>query len=172
MGSIATPSPQMIYIGTSGWAYKNWNGIVYPSPKPRGFRPLAYLADYFDTVEINTSFYGPPKPNTTKDWLDQVSANREFRFTAKLYRAFTHERNATQQDENDFKSGMDVLAGADRLGAVLLQFPWSFKNTDESRGYLLGLFERFRKYPLVLEVRHGSWNTEAVLASHTAHVFG
>ena len=56
----------VIRIGPAGWQYKDWQGIVYPSPKPRGFRELSYIATLFDTVEINTSFYGPPRPNTTQ----------------------------------------------------------------------------------------------------------
>ena len=57
---------------------------------------------------------------------------------------------------------MDVLANAGKLGSVLLQFPWSFKNTADERVYLAQLIERFDDYPLVLEVRHRSWNTEEV----------
>jgi uncharacterized protein YecE (DUF72 family) len=82
--------------------------------------------------------------------------NPRFKFTAKLWRGFTHERNATQQDESEFKQGMDVLAGADRLGALLLQFPWSFKFTPENREYVAELQHRFHEYPLVLEVRHAA----------------
>jgi len=89
-----------------------------------------------------------------------VAANKEFAFTAKLHRLFTHERGkATNKDEKEFRQGMDVLVKAGKLGAVLLQFPWSFKNTADDRVYLAKLLERFSDYPLVLEVRHTSWNT-------------
>jgi uncharacterized protein YecE (DUF72 family) len=96
-----------------------------------------------------------------------VSANRNFRYTAKLWRGFTHERNATSADESEFKTGIDPLLRADRLGALLLQFPISFRNTPEDRQYLLALRRRFADYPLVLEVRHASWtdpNTLDMLA--------
>ena len=60
----------MIRIGTSGWKYKDWDGIVYPKPKPRGFDELAYLAQYLNTIEINTSYYGPPRASSAKKWVD------------------------------------------------------------------------------------------------------
>lgn len=46
----------MIRIGPAGWKYKDWEGVVYPNPAPRGFDPLAYIAEYFTTVEINSSY--------------------------------------------------------------------------------------------------------------------
>lgn len=153
---------EKIRIGPAGFSYKDWEGVVYP-PKPGSkFDPLEYLARFFDTIEINSSFYRPPAPSTTKSWAKRVADNPDFTFTAKLHRVFTHERGkATAQDEKDFRKGMDVLADADLLGAVLLQFPWSFKNTDEERAYLTKLLNRFKDYPLVIEVRHSSWNTAA-----------
>jgi uncharacterized protein YecE (DUF72 family) len=153
----------VIRIGPAGWAYKDWEGVVYPSKKPKGFHRVAYLAQYFDTIEINSSFYGPPRPSAAKAWTERVQANDPFRFTAKLYQAFTHTRNATSQDEHDFKEGIAPLIEAGRLGALLLQFPWSFRFEPENRLYLLDLQKRFREYPLVLEVRHASWAEPGVL---------
>ena len=59
----------MIRIGPAGWKYKDWEGVVYPMPAPRGFDALAYIADYFTAVEINSSYYGPPRPATAQKWL-------------------------------------------------------------------------------------------------------
>ncbi len=153
----------MIRVGPAGWSYEDWKGTVYPDPLPRGFDPLPYIAEYFDTVEINSSFYRPPTERMTHSWVRRVAHNPRFKFTAKLYQRFTHERGtAGVQDERLFKRGMEPLLEADRLGALLVQFPWSFKNTSEARAYLRELLERFREYPLVVEVRHGSWNVEEV----------
>jgi uncharacterized protein YecE (DUF72 family) len=155
-----------IRIGPAGWSYKDWEGTVYPAKPGSKFDPLEYLARYFDTIEINSSFYRPPAPTTTNAWLRRVSGNREFKFTAKLHRLFTHERGtATAADEKEFREGIDPLANADKLGALLLQFPWSFKNSDDDRQYLFQLIQRFSEYPLVLEVRHASWNTPQVYES-------
>jgi len=153
----------MIRIGPAGWSYKDWEGTVYPQKPGKNFDPLEYLARYFNTIEINSSFYRPPTASTTKAWVERVARNNEFTFTAKLHRLFTHERSkATAADEKEFHSGMAPLLKAEKLGALLLQFPWSFKNTVEDRIYLAELLEKFREYPLVLEVRHASWNTPAM----------
>jgi uncharacterized protein YecE (DUF72 family) len=147
----------MIRIGTSGWAYKDWQGIVYPKPKPRALNELAYMAGYFDAIEINSSYYGPPRPSSAKKWVESIAGNPLFRFTAKLFHSFTHERKPAPSDEADFKDGIAPLVEAGRFGALLLQFPWSFRNSPENREYLIGLWKRFREYPMVLEVRHASW---------------
>jgi uncharacterized protein YecE (DUF72 family) len=156
------PKP-IIRIGPAGWSYKDWEGVVYPHKPGKNFDPLEYLARFFNTIEINSSFYRPPTPSTTESWSRRVEENKDFTFTAKLYRGFTHERGkATREDEKAFRDGMEPLLKAAKLGAVLLQFPWSFKNTDDDRLYLTQLLERFREYPLVLEVRHTSWNNEHI----------
>ncbi|HEX4748199.1 MAG TPA: DUF72 domain-containing protein [Bryobacteraceae bacterium] len=153
----------MIRIGPAGWAYKDWAGIVYPEPKPRRFDPLAYLAGYFDTIEINSSYYGAPRAPSAKKWAESVRANERFRFTAKLFQSFTHARKPAPLDEKEFKDGIAPLVEASRLGALLIQFPWSFKNDAESREYVAKLCLAFREYPLVIEVRHSSWIDPAVL---------
>jgi uncharacterized protein YecE (DUF72 family) len=153
----------LIRIGPAGWSYKDWEGIVYPQKPDAKFDPLAYLARFFDTIEINSSFYRPFTAATAKSWARRVAAAPHFLFTAKLNRVFTHERGkATAEDEKQVREGIAALAGVGKLGAVLLQFPWSFKNTDEERLYLTKLLERFNDYPLVLEVRHSSWNNPRI----------
>lgn len=153
----------MIRIGPAGWSYKDWEGIVYPQKPGKNFDPLEYLANFFNTIEINSSFYRPPAASTTKSWTKRVKHNPKFTFTAKLNRLFTHERGkATKKDEKEFKEGMAPFLKAGKLGALLLQFPWSFKNTVDDRVYLAKVLKQFEKYPLVLEVRHASWNTPAM----------
>jgi uncharacterized protein YecE (DUF72 family) len=153
----------VIRIGPAGWKYKDWEGVVYPQPAPRGFDPLAYIAEYFAAVEINSSYYGPPRPTTAHRWVNSVSQNPQFRFTAKLFHSFTHERKPEPADERDFKAGIAPIIEADRLGAILIQFPWSFKNEPENREYLWRLQKRFQEYPLVVEVRHASWMAAEIL---------
>lgn len=149
----------MIRVGPAGWSYEDWEGIVYPPKKGSKFDPLAYLADLFDTIELNNTFYRPPSSQMGKSWAKRVESNPRFKFTAKLYRNFTHEREAlTEADENSFKSGLQPLIESGRLGALLLQFPYSFHNNEENRSYLKDLVDKFKEYPLVLEVRHASWD--------------
>jgi uncharacterized protein YecE (DUF72 family) len=142
----------MIRFGVAGWDYKDWYGPVYPITKPKGFDPLAYLAKYFDTIEVNSTFYRPPAPKSARRWAERVQHNERFRFTAKLYRRFTHERDEawTPEEVDEVNNGFAPLVESGRLGCVLVQFPWSFKRD---------LLRAFAPLPLVVEVRHSSWNT-------------
>jgi uncharacterized protein YecE (DUF72 family) len=152
-----------VKIGPAGWSYKDWEGTVYPKKPGAKFDPLEYLARFFNTIEINSSFYRPFTASTAKSWASRVAEAADFMFTAKLHRVFTHERGrATAEDERTVREGMDALVDVGKLGAVLLQFPWSFKNTDEERAYLSKLLDRFKDYPLALEVRHSSWNNPQI----------
>jgi uncharacterized protein YecE (DUF72 family) len=167
-----------IRIGTAGWSYKDWEGIFFPAGmRQRRVHPLEYLARFFDTAEINTSFYGPLKPELAKLWSKKVAAiNPKFLFTAKLYRAFTHSPIAvmeptsaatirpTDEDEVKTREGLDALASEGKLGALLIQFPVSFKNTSLNREYLERLLRQFIEYPRVVEVRDSSWNNPDTLA--------
>jgi uncharacterized protein YecE (DUF72 family) len=165
-----------IRIGTAGWSYKDWEGIVYPQHLKRPQHPVEYLARYFDLIEINTSFYGHIKPEWGKLWCRKAAAvNPNFVFTAKLNRAFTHSPIAVVEstsaatikpnleDEKLAKEGLDAIAAEGRLGALLMQFPVSFKNTSQNRDYLESLLPRFQEYPRAVEVRHSSWNNESIL---------
>jgi len=146
-----------ILVGPAGWSYSDWKGIVYPSRRARGFHEATYLAQYFDTIEINTSFYNPLRVEHATQWLERVAANTRFLFTAKLWQKFTLEEGATSADEKIVRAGFDVLHDAGRLGAVLLQFPFSFHNRPENQARLRQLFDAFQDYPLVVEIRHASW---------------
>ena len=182
----AHPHLNDIRIGTAGWSYKDWEGIFYPPGMGRRKQhPLEYLARFFDTTEINTSFYGPLKPELAKLWCRKVGAvNKDFLFTAKLYRAFTHSPIAvmeptsaatirpTDEDEARTREGLDALANEGRLGALLIQFPVSFKNTSLNREYLERLLRQFIEYPRVVEVRHSSWNDATTLAGFTQENVG
>jgi uncharacterized protein YecE (DUF72 family) len=166
-----------LHIGTAGFSYKDWEGIVYPADlKKQKIHPLEYLARFFDCCEINTSFYGHIRPNVGRDWCRKANAiNPHFLFTAKLFQGFTHvprrarppspfNLTVAAEEEQLARGGLDSIAGEGKLGAVLIQFPVSFKNADDTRDYLFKLISRFKQYPLVLEIRHTSWNDPDLLA--------
>jgi uncharacterized protein YecE (DUF72 family) len=163
-GKIAKETANMVRIGPAGWSYADWAGIVYPARKPAGFHEAAYLSQFFDTIEINTSFYHPVRPEHCKNWIQFVSGNPRFLFTAKLWQKFTHETDASKEDERIVRAGFDVLRDAGKLGGVLLQFPFSFHKTEENTAYLGKLLKKFSDYPLVVEVRHATWNDNAFYA--------
>jgi len=157
--------PQTLFCGTSGWSYAHWNGIVYPRLKPRHFHPLEELSRYFDAVEINTSFYQPLQPELTALWLKKIAANEKFQFTVKLGRRFTHERSLAPAEIARFKEGLWPLLRAHKLGCVLMQFPWTFRYTVENREFLIALRRAFHEFPLVAEMRNGSWLQEEALGT-------
>jgi uncharacterized protein YecE (DUF72 family) len=165
-GNGARNAEAALRFGPAGWMYKDWDGIVYPRPKPPQFDQLRYIAEFFDTVEINSSFYGPPLEKTATSWVRRVEECKNFRFTAKLWKRFTHERDKawTTAEVDQVRAGFDVMMDSGRLGAVLLQFPWSFRRTEENREWLGDVARTFREYRLVVEVRHASWLAPEFLA--------
>jgi len=149
-----------VRVGTAGWSYDDWNGTMYPKPMPRGTDKLEYVARYFDTVEINSTFYRPATQSMATGWLEKTQGSPDFRFTAKLWQRFTHERAEawTRSEVTEARAAFDVLQGGGKLGALLVQFPWSFRRTDENRAWLGDVVNAFRDFPLVVEIRHESWN--------------
>ena len=179
MSAARTSGKGDIRVGTSGWSYPagkgTWNGIFYPrqpARRPRGtpkFDELAFYAEHFDTVEVNSSFYRVPALPAVKKWVERTP--RDFEFSLKLYQKFTHPdmfAKATGgdpsklggKDVDEFRAAIDPLADAGKLGALLAQFPASFKNEPESRGYLEWLLKAFRDYPVAVELRHRSWSED------------
>ncbi len=158
-----------IRIGTSGWHYPGgrgtWNGPFYPVPRPRGFDELSFYAERFDTVEVNATFYRQPEPGMSRKWLDRTPAS--FLFSIKLFQKFTHpdmyvkhagDWDVTAGDIDLFRAGLDPIASASRLGALLIQFPSSFHATPDAREYVSWLLQAFAEYPRAVEFRHRSWS--------------
>ncbi len=151
------------YIGTSGWSYEDWKGIVY-SETGRG-DTLAFMARHFDALEINVSFYRDVTPAMSESWLHRVRRINRFQFTAKLHQRFTHQRSAAFPHEELAESleGLRPLHDAGRLGALLAQFPWSYRDSPDSREWLRRLAEACLVGPLVIELRHDSWLSDDAL---------
>lgn len=153
-----------VRVGVAGWAYPDWKGLVYPAKAGRDFEPLSFLARKFRVLEVDSTFYQTPEPARTAEWARKVADFPEFRFSVKLFRGFTHARKASLADERAFHRALDPLVRYNRLCAVLVQWPWSFKDTPESRKALEELLSRFSAYPLVVELRHAAWAKGDVLA--------
>jgi len=155
--------------------------VFYPAPRPRGFDELSFYADHFDTVEVNSTFYGQPRADVCRGWAERTPAG--FEFSVKLYQKFTHPNmfkarlaravDAAAGDEDalldalaapndadldEFRRGIEPLADSGKLGALLAQFPPSFKNTPPARDYLARLLRSFRDYPVAVEIRHKTWS--------------
>ncbi len=157
----------MIRVGPAGWSYPDWNGIVVPRHKPRGFHALRLLARTFECVEVNSSFYALPEPRHVAHWVDLVADRPEFRFLAKLHRSFTHEPWELESGARQaaaFQAALQPLRDSGRLGAWLAQFPVGFRNDAAGRRRLAELSELFAGDPRALEVRHRSWFEPPALA--------
>jgi uncharacterized protein YecE (DUF72 family) len=177
-----------VRIGTSGWNYPTgkgtWNGVFYPKPRPKGFDELAFYAEHFNVVEVNSTFYGQPRAEVCRGWAERTP--RDFEFAVKLYQKFTHpgmyrERLARTMpdavkgdvegiaalarpnaaDLDEFRRGVDPLASAGKLGALLAQFPPSFRNDSAARDYVRWLLRAFAGYSVAVELRHASWSDDA-----------
>jgi len=153
----------VIHYGLAGWSYADWDGRVYPRPKPPGFHPLPYLARYVDLMELNSSFYALPNPKHAARWARLIDPYPAFRFTAKLHQAFTHgpAGELTGELAEAFRLGLGPLAESGRLLAVLVQFPVSFRATDAGWRRLEHIRSLFPAWTLVAELRHRTWFDEA-----------
>jgi uncharacterized protein YecE (DUF72 family) len=152
-------------VGPAGWNYKDWEGIVYPAARRGSFDALSYLSDYFDTIEINSSFYYPPRPKDVAGWVQRVRNNPHFKFTAKAWQRISHAPAGEDESSlpaacDEVRRSMAPLVEAGILGALLIQFPWRFRCSPENQEHLGKLFRLLSDFPLALEVRHGSWNCE------------
>ena len=170
VGVISAMAEQAgLYIGTSGWSYPKgegtWRGYFYPRGK---IDELGYYSQFFNTVEINSSFYRPPNPEYVHNWVRKVPQG--FLFSVKLWQKFTHPgmfKRATGSDAvislgdiDIFKKSIDPLATAGKMGALLAQFPPSFKNDDYSRQIVKAVIRAFGSYRLAIELRHCSWSDD------------
>lgn len=152
----------MILVGPAGWSYPDWEGIVYPRKKPRGFHPLEHLARHFDCVEIDSTFYRPAAPEHARRWAEIAAARPGFALLAKLHRAFTHEPIAESEEDWDaaarvFLAGLEPLASSGRFAALLAQFPVTFVRERRAEQRLERIAATFGSLPLALELRHRSW---------------
>jgi len=153
---------QRVLFGTAGWSYDDWKGVFYPE-RPGRLDHLRFAAEHFDVIEINSTFYRAATARTARSWARRTADLPGFQFTAKLHQRFTHHREAPWRaaEAAAYKHGIDPLAEAGKLGGILVQFPWSFKNIPENRKWLGALIEEFGQYPLFVEVRHNSWADDA-----------
>ena len=181
----------MIRVGTSGWSYPSgkgtWKGVFYPtspgrSKSGRRFDELAYYAERFDTVEVNSTFYRVQSPQTALSWARRTPAG--FLFSIKLFQKFTHPElylkktgldpwDLGQKDIDEFRAMLDPIAAANKLGVLLAQFPPSFQDEPAAREYIDWLLDTFRDFSMAVELRHRSWSDasadlDAMLARHRA----
>lgn len=149
-----------VLIGTSGYSYDDWVGPVYPSgTDKREF--LAHYAAKFPIVELNFTYYAQPTPRTLAHMIEATPEG--FLFSVKAHRTMTHEiGDSWEKDVAAFREGIRPLADTGRLAAVLVQFPYSFAYTPESRNRLAALCGMLEGLPLAVEFRKSDWLRDSV----------
>ncbi len=142
-----------LYIGTSGYSYKEWKGTFYPEKLPAKDM-LRYYAEQLNAVEINNTFYRLPKASVLETWAEQVPDN--FRFVLKASRRITHfKRLKDAQDETEYL--LETAGTLQRkLGVILIQLPPDMKKDVERLETFLTLLPN--NAPAVFEFRHDSWS--------------
>lgn len=158
MAPLGTTLPR---VGIAGWDYADWKGTVYPRKYGKQFDRLEYISGFVDVVEVNSSFYRPVDPRTAESWVRRTARRENFTFTAKAHRGWTHDRHEDPAGSvRTTLEGLQPLADAGRFGALLVQFPHSFRNSSASIAWAERLFDLAPGWPLVLELRHRSWADE------------
>jgi uncharacterized protein YecE (DUF72 family) len=151
-----------ILVGTSGYSYDDWRGAFYPLQLKRGDM-LEYYAREFRYAEVNSTYYALPSQQTMAGLAERTP--QEFVFTVKAFKSLTHERQENvEADAGKFRFSLEPLIETGKVGAVLLQFPYSFKCYEENRRYLARLGKLLNGIPLATEFRHSSWEQPAVWA--------
>jgi uncharacterized protein YecE (DUF72 family) len=142
-----------LFTGTAGWSYKDWVGSFYPKEQTKEFDWLKFYADYFNTVEVNSTYYTYISPKVVED-------KKDFLFTVKLHQDFTHKHDFNPEKVKAVKYNLNKLDNAGRLGGLLIQFPYSFSLTKENANKVKELVDIFSEYDKFLELRHNSWMIE------------
>jgi uncharacterized protein YecE (DUF72 family) len=146
-------------VGLGGWEHESFNPCLYGVETEYSAIKLRYYARFFDAVEVRPTFWdGSLSAHEAEQWIDAVAENKRFRFNVKLHKAFTHTREFKPEVATRVRGLLEALQKAERLGALLIQLPYSFTNTSTNRFHLVKLGEMFRGFPMHVEFRHESWN--------------
>ncbi len=164
-----------IFVGTSGWSYDDWVGPFYPEKTDHGFSRLKFYSRFFDCVEVDSTFYRHFPSKVSEKWISEVNGNPRFVFITKLFKGFTHgpslrdaispkadTREGGAEFDGNKKIVLEFLAPfreRGKLGGVLVQFSEYFKDSANTRNYVLYLLEELHDLPLLFELRHTSWYT-------------
>jgi uncharacterized protein YecE (DUF72 family) len=150
----------MIYVGTCGYAYKDWIGPFYPGTVRQG-EMLAFYANCFRAVEIDASYYGVLQPAAVARM--NAGTPPDFRFCFKTPQSVTHPPDVSvtriHDDAQAFVESVAPLVEAGKFGCALVQFPNSFKPTESGEAYLRRVVDALRPLKLVAEFRNREWQT-------------
>lgn len=145
-----------ILIGTSGFSYDDWKGTWYPPDLSRK-EMLNFYSNVFDALELNVTYYRTPPPRSADSILEK-SAGR-LTFSIKAPGDLTHRRDLTPPVIGPFREFLKPFQRANALGALLFQFPHAFREAPVSWEFLEAVRTLFPDDPIVVEMRHASWDS-------------
>jgi len=148
------------YIGTAGWYYKDWVPSFYPKQQSGSFDWLQFYAHYFNCVEVNATYYTYLSPKVVEGWIRKIEDSENFIFNIKLHQDFTHKKIFDEQNIKAVRYNLDLLRKAERLGGLLIQFPYSFSFDEISISHIRKLRDIFSDINCFVEVRHSSWRNQ------------
>ena len=151
------------YIGTAGWSYKDWVPNFYPKNQSGGFDWLQFYSHYFNCVEVNSTYYTYISPKIVEGWIKKVDDADDFIFHIKLHQDFTHKKKFDEQNIKAVRYNLDLLRKAERLGGLLIQFPYSFAFDGSSVQHIQKIKDIFPDISCFVEVRHSSWRNNRAL---------
>jgi len=149
----------MIYVGTAGWSYKDWEGVFYPSNLSKDMQ-LSYYVEKFNTIEINSSFYRIPEEKMAYLWLKKVEKNPSFMFTLKAYGGWTHEDTFKEEEGEKMKNVLRIMKEENRLGIMLFQFPYRVKFSLNFLNKLSFFRDFFEGFPIGVEIRNKTFQRD------------
>ncbi|RPI62396.1 MAG: DUF72 domain-containing protein [Ignavibacteriales bacterium] len=150
-------------IGTAGWSYKDWVPNFYPKNQSGGFDWLQFYSHYFNCVEVNSTYYTYISPKVVDGWIKKVEGTKDFIFHIKLHQDFTHKRKFDEQNIKAVRYNLEQLKKSERLGGLLIQFPYSYSFDGSSVQHIQKLRDIFSDIDCFVEVRHSSWNNNRAL---------
>lgn len=145
---------ESVRVGTSGYSFEDWRGVFYPEKIDKS-KMLDYYLQHFDTVEINSTYYGIPHPRVFENMVKKTPD--DFQFMVKAHQSVTHKRDQIRQETPKYLESITPLRDSGKLQGILAQFPWSFRQTPQNVSHLKTCRELLADQPLFVEFRHSSW---------------
>ncbi len=152
-------------VGIGGWEHESLNGALYGADTEYSLMKLRYYSRFFDVVEVRPTFWDADLgPGDAGQWMEAVEGNKRFKFIVKLHKSLARSSDVSPELATRVRGLLQELQKNDRLGAALLQLPYSFTNTAANRFHLEKIGEMFRGFPLHVEFRNGSWDTPGLMS--------
>ena len=158
-------SEKAVYrVGLGGWEHEVFDSCFYPREGASSPDKLNFFAQHFQAAEVRSTFWDDTlTAMDAQEWIKALHDAPGFLLNVKLHSTFTHGKSLRPDRTRTVRQILQELARHNRLGSLLVQFPYSFTNTGGNRHHIVRLAEMFAGFPLHVEFRHQSWNQEGLI---------